>query len=868
MNFIRKTYCRIFQKAFHMVIPLLPYREPEIISRMQDIPDVILKEKSRKPILITDEGISRLGLTNELRNVLEERQIPYVYYDKTSPNPTTKNVQEALDLYSQNECDLIIGFGGGSSMDCAKALGARVARPNKSLAQMKGILKIHKKIPTLIAIPTTAGTGSETTLAAVIKDSETKHKYAISDFPLIPKYAVLDPSVTISLPPHITATTGMDALTHAVEAYIGNSTTKDTRAESIKAVRLIFENLEKAYLDGKNLEARKNMLTASYYAGCAFTKSYVGNAHAVAHTLGGEYNVPHGLANAVLLPNVLEAYGKKIHKKLARLAEEAGLKQRLAETMGKEPQDMTREDLARSFILEIKELKKKFGIGDIIPELEKEDIPKLSRYADKEANPLYPVPVMWNAKELQMFYEQILEKQSYSIEELVEKQRAFFYQGKTLDLEFRRKALQKLKEALLRYEYEIAEALKKDLGKSHSESYMCEIGLVASEITYMLKHMRAFAREKRVKTPLAQFASRSYKKPSPYGVTLIMSPWNYPLLLTLDPLVDALAAGNTAVVKPSAYSPCTSEVINRMIGEIFDPEYVAVVTGGRAENTKLLDQKFDYIFFTGSLNVGKEVMRKASVHLTPVTLELGGKSPCIIEKSADIKLAAKRIVFGKYLNCGQTCVAPDYIYCDPSVKEPLIQELKKQIQIQYGKEPLENPNYGKIVNEKHFGRLLGLIDQEKVVCGGKNSPETLQIEPTIMDQVEFTDAAMQEEIFGPILPILTYESIDQAMQHINDGGHPLALYLFTSDKKICKKVMAGCGFGGGCVNDVVIHLATSEMGFGGFGESGMGSYHGKDGFQTFSHEKSIVDKKTWIDLPMRYQPYTKLHDRMIRMFVK
>ena len=242
-------------------------------------------------------------------------------------------------------------------------------------------------------------------------------------------------------------------------------------------------------------------------------------------------------------------------------------------------------------------------------------------------------------------------------------------------------------------------------------------------------------------------------------------------------------------------------------------------------------------------------MRKASVHLTPVTLELGGKSPCIIEKSADIKLAAKRIVFGKYLNCGQTCVAPDYIYCDPSVKEPLIQELKKQIQIQYGKEPLENPNYGKIVNEKHFGRLLSLIDQEKVVCGGKNSPGTLQIEPTIMDQVEFTDAVMQEEIFGPILPILTYESIDQAMQHINEGGHPLALYLFTSDKQVSKKVMAGCGFGG-------------------FGESGMGSYHGKDGFQTFSHVKSIVDKKTWIDLPMRYQPYTKLHDRMIRMFVK
>ena len=325
---------------------------------------------------------------------------------------------------------------------------------------------------------------------------------------------------------------------------------------------------------------------------------------------------------------------------------------------------------------------------------------------------------------------------------------------------------------------------------------------------------------------------------------------------------------NTAVLKPSAYSPATSALIKRIIGECFPPEYVSVILGGRAENTCLLEEHFDYIFFTGSPAVGRDVMRHASEHLTPVTLELGGKSPCIVEKTADLKLAARRIVFGKYLNCGQTCVAPDYIYCDKAVKDALIQELKKQITKQFGHEPLKNKHYGKIINEKHFHRITGLINSNKICHGGKLSEKTLQIEPTILNNVTWEDPVMQEEIFGPVLPIVTYDSFGQAVEKINSMPHPLALYIFTSDQSVAKQVTARCGFGGGCINDVVIHLATSEMGFGGFGESGMGSYHGKDGFRTFSHYKSIVDKKTWMDLPMRYQPYKKMYEKMLRMFLK
>lgn len=454
------------------------------------------------------------------------------------------------------------------------------------------------------------------------------------------------------------------------------------------------------------------------------------------------------------------------------------------------------------------------------------------------------------------------------IRNIIHSQRNYFLTEATLDVNFRIQALKKLQTSILKHEVEIHAALKKDLGKSTFESYMCETGMVLNELTYMIKHTPSFAREKTVHTPLAQFHASSYKKPSPYGVTLIMSPWNYPFMLALDPLIDAIAAGNTAIIKPSAYSPHTSDVIKMIIEECFEGKYVAVILGGRAENRFLLEEHFDYIFFTGSIGVGKEVMRHAAAHLTPVTLELGGKSPCIVEKTANLKLAAKRIVFGKYLNCGQTCVAPDYVYCDKSVKNDLVKEIQKQIRKQYGKAPLNRDTYGKIVNEKHFNRVSGLIDPSKVVAGGNTNRDTLQIEPTVMDNVTFSDPVMQEEIFGPIMPIITFDSLQEAVAKINSMPHPLALYIFTNNPKASDYVTSRCGFGGGCINDVIIHLATSEMGFGGFGESGMGSYHGKTGFDTFTHYKSIVEKKTWLDLPMRYQPYKKMNEKLLRMFLK
>lgn len=399
MFILKKIGCRAFQIAFRIALPVLPYREPKVVSSCSELGVVFAKEKTGSVLIVTDEGIVKNGLVAPLEAVLKQNKVEYAIYDKTQPNPTVKNAEDALALYHQKECDTLIAIGGGSAMDCAKAVGARVAYPKKPLSKMGGILRVLRKIPTLIAIPTTAGTGSETTLAAVITDSDTHHKYALMSFPLIPHYAVLDASLTYTLPPHMTSTTGMDALTHAVEAYIGRSTSRETRRLALEATRLVFENVGKAYADGYDHTARGNMLQAAYKAGVAFSKSYVGYIHAVAHSLGGRYGTPHGLANAVIMPYVLEEYGHCVYNKLRRLGIAAGV---CSETDSP-------EDGAKKFIAAIRELNTKMNIPDKITGIKKEDIYELAKYAEKEANPLYPVPKLMTRKELEGFYHKIME---------------------------------------------------------------------------------------------------------------------------------------------------------------------------------------------------------------------------------------------------------------------------------------------------------------------------------------------------------------------------------------------------------------------------------------------------------------------------
>lgn len=453
------------------------------------------------------------------------------------------------------------------------------------------------------------------------------------------------------------------------------------------------------------------------------------------------------------------------------------------------------------------------------------------------------------------------------VSSIVNKQKAYFYNGHTRSIEVRKNNLKKLYEGIQRFEEEIFQALKLDLNKSVHESFTTEVGYVLKEISFQLKHISSWSKPKRVRTALTHFGSKGKVVPEPYGVTLIIAPWNYPFQLAIAPLVGALAAGNTIVLKPSELTPNVSKVLTRMLSELFQEELVAVVEGGVEESTALLKEPFDYIFFTGSVGVGKVVMEAAAKQLTPLTLELGGKSPCIVHKDAKIDVTARRIVWGKFLNAGQTCVAPDYMYVHTSVKKQLIEAMRHEIEEQYGKEPLHNDNYVRIVSERHFERLCTFLKDGKTVIGGNYKKETLHIEPTVLTNVTWKSTVMEDEIFGPILPIIEYDNIEDVIDTIQQHPKPLALYVFSEDKEVQRQVTSNISYGGGCINDVVYHLATPYLPFGGVGSSGLGSYHGEESFRTFSHYKSILAQSTAFDMKIRYSS-TKSALKFIRKLLK
>lgn len=454
------------------------------------------------------------------------------------------------------------------------------------------------------------------------------------------------------------------------------------------------------------------------------------------------------------------------------------------------------------------------------------------------------------------------------IKQILDKQHEFFAAGLTLNVDYRLAALERLRDSIKTHEKDIEKALIADMGKSAYEGYICETGLALSKLRYICRHLKSWAGEKRVHTSLVNFPSESKTVQEPYGTVLIMAPWNYPILLSLEPLIGAVAAGNTAIVKPSQYAPESMKILKTVVEEAFDPSYAAVICGGRAENGILLEQKFDYIFFTGSVAVGKLVMEKAAKHLTPVTLELGGKSPVIVDKSADIKLAAKRVAFGKIVNCGQTCIAPDYVLVEESVKDEFIKRYARAVKRMLGAKPLKNKNYGRIINKKHYDRLCGLMQSENIVLGGERDDEKLRIAPTVIDGVDANAPIMNQEIFGPILPVMTFKDIGEAKQFVVSRQKPLACYVFTNDKAVEKLFTQTVSFGGGCINDTINHIVSDSYGFGGVGESGMGSYHGKKSFDTFSHEKSILKKSQHIDIPLRYHPYRKIYEPIVRLLLR
>ncbi|MBS5968985.1 MAG: aldehyde dehydrogenase [Clostridium perfringens] len=444
-----------------------------------------------------------------------------------------------------------------------------------------------------------------------------------------------------------------------------------------------------------------------------------------------------------------------------------------------------------------------------------------------------------------------------TLKEKINKQREYFSTGETKDINFRIEKLKKLRDVLKSEEEKVFEALKKDLMKSSFESYITEVAMVYDEINMHIKNIKKWSQKRRVKTPLVQFPAKSFIQLEPYGVVLIIGPFNYPFMLTMDPLIGAIAAGNTAVIKPSESAPETSKILKEILEKVFDEKYVLHVNPERGKEVveELLKEKFDYIFFTGSATVGKIVMKAASQYLTPVTLELGGKSPCIIDKDCKLELAARRIVWGKLLNSGQTCVAPDYLYVHKDIEEEFIKKLEEEIKNQFGNNPLESEDYSKMVNEREFNRVLSYIDKEKLVFGGNYNRKTFQIEPTILKNVTWDDPVMEREIFGPIFPILTFENLDEVLRVVNSKDKPLALYYFSEDKNKIEKVLNGTSSGGVTINDTLVHVSSSYLPFGGVGNSGMGEYHGKYSFDLFSNKKGVMNRKTFLDLKIRYAPF-------------
>jgi aldehyde dehydrogenase (NAD+) len=449
----------------------------------------------------------------------------------------------------------------------------------------------------------------------------------------------------------------------------------------------------------------------------------------------------------------------------------------------------------------------------------------------------------------------------------IEKQKTFFAQGKLQDIGFRKEMLKKLKGAILKYSNAIDEALKQDLGKSRFESYATETGLILEEIDIHLRHLASWTRPKKVRSPMVHFISKSYVFPEAYGRVLIFGTWNYPFQINIVPLIGSISAGNCSIIKPSEFTPCSSELLAKIIEEIYPEEYVSVIEGGVEESQYLLSQKFDMIFFTGSPKIGRIILESASKYLTPVCLELGGKSPCIVDETANIELSARRIIWGKFVNAGQTCIAPDYLFAHENIKDQLLGKMKEYVQRFFGQDPSKSADYGKIINRNNLNRLNALLADGKIITGGSVNAEALYVSPTIIDGVKSKDAIMQEEIFGPILPVMSYRSFDEVKEFINSNPKPLALYYFTESRQNRQRAIHEISAGTMCINETVMQFGNSNLPFGGVGNSGFGKYHGKFSFDTFSHFKPVLQKSTLIDLPFRYPPYTEAKLRIIKFFL-
>ena len=844
----RKQIRRLPGKVIHTI----PLPEPEVTEgngARRQVGDICRRSGYKQVLLVTDKTLHTLGYEQAIVESLKSAGVGYSVFSDIHSEPTIAVIEAGRKQAQADGADCIVALGGGSVMDTCKMIAAGVRMPHLPI---KALLLKFLPVPTgtlpIVMIPSTAGTGAETTVGAVVTN-ERGAKSSTVLIGLSVTHVVLDSELTIHAPAQVTAACGMDALSHCIEGAIADvEVDEEDMKMSMEGVKLIMTNLPIVLKEPENIEARLAMCRAAMYGGNAINTQLAGYVHAFAHSIGAKYHLPHGVAISLMLMPVLEFQREACKAKYEALAKYCGVP---------------------DFLQAVRELMAECGMDKIESPVRACDHEELiPMIAADSIN--YSAAVTLSNSDIRLLLTQVTgygERESgYTegeIRQIAEAQRRFFRTGATLPVSWRLKQLKRLKQAVLDHEAEFEQALADDLGRSKVEAYLCDLGPIVTEINEMLAGLRRWARPECHFSGLMCFPSmvtKVYKMP--YGVSLVISPFNFPILLTIGVVAAAMAGGNTVVIKSSSKSAACTAALKRFFAEVFPPEYVTLIDGGHDVADMCLAQRFDKIFYTGSPAVGKHVLAEASKNLTPVALELGGETGnwCVIRKDADLRDAARKIAFFKLTNAGQICININQIAVAQEVADAFLSELKQAFIAQIGEHAETNPEYPKLITAAAYKKCANLADEyrERIIFGGTGDPEARKYAPTIIYPVQIDEHIVQHELFCPLLPIVPYKDaeIDQLMDTIADREHPLAMYLFTKDMRWANRVMQTQQYGGGCINEVCIHMMVKGVPFNGTGHSGMGAYHGEWGFREFTHPQTVLRGSRWLNLPLREHPYT------------
>ena len=864
-----------FRKQIHKlpgkVIHAIPLPEPEVTEghgARKQIGEICRASGFKQVLLVTDRTLSTMGYEKAIVESLEAAGVGCTLFNDINSEPTVAFIEAGRQKALESGAECIIALGGGSVMDTCKMIAASVKMPHLPVkALLLKFLPVRGGSLPIINVPSTAGTGAEVTVGAVVLN-EHGVKSSTVLIGLNVSHVVLDSELTLHAPRQVTAACGMDALSHCIEGAVSDTEVDEEDMHlSMEGVRLILQNLPIVMEEPENVEARLGMCRAAMYGGNAINTQLAGYVHAFAHSIGAKYHLPHGVAISLMLMPVLEFQKEVCKAQYAELAKYCGM-----------------EGTADAFLQAIRQLMAQCGMDHIESPVRLCDHEELiPLIAADSIN--YSSPITLSNEQIKEILDKVTTHLSpltshlspSTISEIVAKQRKFFRTGATLPVKWRIKQLKKLKAAVIAHEKEFEEALAEDLGRSQVEAYLCDIGPIVTEINEMLCGLRRWARPECHFSGLMCFPSRITKVyKMPYGVSLVISPFNFPILLTIGVVAAAMAGGNTVVVKSSSKSAACTAALKKFFAEVFPPEYVTLIDGGHEVADMCLEQRFDKIFYTGSPAVGKHVLTEAAKNLTPVALELGGETGnwCVVRKDADLKDAARKIAFFKLCNAGQICININQIAVAEEVAEPFLEELKKAFVAQIGEHAEENPEYPKLITDGAYDKCARLADEyrSRIVFGGTGDKASRRFAPTMIYPVGIDEHIVQHELFCPLLPIVPFKDaeVDALMETIADREHPLAMYLFTKNMRWANRVMRTQQYGGGCINEVCIHMMVKGVPFNGTGHSGMGAYHGEWGFREFTHPQTVLKGKTCFNLPLREHPYTgkpgEMKMKILRVF--